>query len=228
MYFDDNDLPEVSDYFESGGQQYIYAEDYLTLDEGRDAGERGVLVPPPHILYGVDLDEVAQDLIKNRNSWKRAHLLPIAVPEGTQQLSVLSVDRGEIVQAVREGFATAFDLLAPVAGVKLDSHLDGTRIASLLFPDNAVLKNVLENPINATGHLIELDDINESITTEDWRGGAFEAEETEENNEALNDPCPKRDARQILQLLPGFQFGRMNSLSQGLTELLEQDEAKSV
>jgi hypothetical protein len=223
MYFDDNDLPQVSDYFERGGQQYIYAEDYLTLDEGRDAGGKGVLVPPPQILYGVDLDEDAQDLIKNRSNWKRAHLLPIAVPEGTQLLSSLSVDRGEIVQAVSEGFAIAFDLLAPVAGVELDSHLDGARIASLLFPDEAYLKNVLENPIKASGNMIGSDDIDESMTLEDWRGGAFEAEITEVNSGSQNDPCPKRDALQLLHLLPGFQFGRMSTLSQGLTQLLDRD-----
>ena len=237
MYFDDNDLPEVSDYFERGGQQYIYAEDYLTLDEGRDAGEEGVLVPPPKILYGIDLDQEAQDLITSRSNWKRAHLLPVAVPEGTQQLSTLSVDRGEIVQAVREGFATAFDMLAPIAGVKLDAHLDGTRIASLLFPDDAIVKNVLDYPIKAAGDMIESDDLEKTVRIEEWsesddleksvtieecRGGAFEEEDLLESTISLPDGqlCAKEDSKQLLHALPGFKGGRMSALSQGLRYFL--------
>ena len=230
MYFDDNGLlpGEVSDYFERGaGQQYIvYAEDYLTLDEGRDAGGKGVLlsIPPADILFdGSDLDDVAQDLIKNRSNWKRrAHLLPVAVPRGTQQLSSLSVDRGEIVQGVREGFATAFDLLAPsAAGVELDSYLDGSRVANLLFPDNAFLKNVLDNRIMAAGrHLIETgDSMYEMLAFEHWRGGAFDEGKLEMEGEFQNDPCPKRDAADaVIAIVTGisiwkneFVVSRVNS-----------------
>ena len=79
------------------------------------------------------------------------------------------------------------------------------------------------NPVKASGNMIGSDDIDESMTLEDWRGRVFEAETTEVNSGSQNDPCSKRDALQLLHLLPGFQFGRMSTLSQGLTQLLDRD-----
>eukprot|EP00979_Chaetoceros_neogracilis_P015504 scaffold6033_cov103-Chaetoceros_neogracile.AAC.1 len=63
-------MQETADYFENGGQQYIYTEDYLTLDEGKmhvvdendPSTAKGVQVPPRKILYGVERDEEAQQL----------------------------------------------------------------------------------------------------------------------------------------------------------------------
>ena len=153
MYFDANEMPEVSKYFENGGQQYIYAEDYLTLDEGKKSKTDKVKVPPRKILYGVERDEEAKSLIENRDEWKTAHLLPISVPSGTPELSTLSVDTIEVLEAVQHGFATAFDLLAPSTGIELNSHLNGKRVAELIFASNVTAGGnyILQNPISIAG-----------------------------------------------------------------------------
>jgi hypothetical protein len=41
-----------------------------------------------------------------------------------------------VLQAVRDGYAVAFDLLAPIAGLDLESlNMTGGRVAELVFPD---------------------------------------------------------------------------------------------
>ena len=140
LYFEGSGMPEMADFFREGGQQYIYAEDLLTLDEGReDTTKEGVAVPPPRVLYGIDKDDADVSRNVDRSTWERAHLLPIAPSRGTPELSVLSTERDEVLRAVRDGFAAAFDLLAPAAGVEFrgegDCHLTGARVAELVFPD---------------------------------------------------------------------------------------------
>merc|ERR1712127_123416 len=100
-YFESNGLPQLSSFFAEGGQQYLYVEDYLTIEEGRvvGSGEEGkaVKVPPQKILYGVERDEEVVKHIQNRENWKEVHLLPVAVPEGNAELSTLSVDKDEVL-----------------------------------------------------------------------------------------------------------------------------------
>lgn len=234
MYFDTNGLPEVAKYFENGGQQYIYTEDYLTLDEGKahvvdknDASTcDGVLVPPRKILYGIDRDDEANELATNRDEWKRAHLFPLAVPEGKPQLSVLSVDQDEVLEGVRNGFAAAFNLLAPVANVELNSHLDGDRVAELLFSHVGSAINVLANPVSVAGDFI-WDSADSPSTLEkaaqlDLRTSYFMHElELAQEVRMKDGPCSKQDASELLNSLPGFNYGRMVSLSKGLYQLKE-------
>ena len=94
LYFRSHGQENVARFFEKGGQQYMYLEDLLTLEEGRqegikhDGGE-GISVPPTTILYGVEKNEEVKQLSANRDSWKKAHLLPITVPKGTPELPTL-------------------------------------------------------------------------------------------------------------------------------------------
>eukprot|EP00554_Chaetoceros_debilis_P007673 CAMPEP_0194076308 /NCGR_PEP_ID=MMETSP0149-20130528/3126_1 /TAXON_ID=122233 /ORGANISM="Chaetoceros debilis, Strain MM31A-1" /LENGTH=725 /DNA_ID=CAMNT_0038757017 /DNA_START=109 /DNA_END=2286 /DNA_ORIENTATION=+ len=218
MYFERNHMPQVSSYFQNGGQQYIYIEDYLTLEEGRKAGSHGVLVPPQKILYGVDRDEEAEELVTNRDKWSRAHLFPLAVPEGQPELSVLSVDADEVVEAVRLGFAVAFDLLAPITGVGFNTHLDGERVADLLFSHAGISPDALKAPINIAGMPIS-DDGSEENQPLHERSESLRNDDTLDGGIDDGSPCPEQDAYELLQSLPGFHNGRMQSLSHGLHQL---------
>jgi len=226
MHFDTNDMSEVSKYFENGGQQYIYVEDYLTLDEGKmhsiDVHDEGILVPPQKILYGVERDDEAQALATNRDDWKRAHLFPLAVPEGTPELSVLSVDQDEVLEGVRLGFAAAFDLLAPLVKIDLNEHLDGERVAELLFSHVGTAINVLEEPVSVAGDFIlETESLSTmEKTVNDVRNAHVLHEYDSVLNDGRNDKqCQRQDASDLLDLLPGFHQGKMESLSKGLQQL---------
>ena len=102
-YFNAHGEQDLAHFFKRGGQQYIYAEDLLTLMEAQlDRGD-GVVVPPPNVLYGVDkLDATAKHLAQHRNEWRRAHLLPIKVPVGTSELPTLEKKRESVLESVRE------------------------------------------------------------------------------------------------------------------------------
>ena len=244
MYFDTNNMPQVADYFKNGGQQYIYTEDYLTLDEGKahivdendPSTAKGVIVPPRKILYGVGRDEEAQQLATNRNEWKRAHLLPLAVPEGKPELNVLSVDQDEVLEGVRLGFAAAFNMLAPAANIELNAHLDGERVAELLFSHVGTAINVLEIPVPIAGDFIwESEESHncrvangdvspstmEKAVERDLRNAYF-MQELEIVEGAGAKPCNMRDASELLDSLPGFRRGKMQSLSKGLHQLSQR------
>ncbi len=93
IYFRKHGMNKVARLFSSGGSQYRYIEDILTLDEGlahgialglnctslrNTVGTKGVKIPPTKILYG---DE-SRDPIGSTNDWKEAHLLPLTLPFG--------------------------------------------------------------------------------------------------------------------------------------------------
>jgi len=147
IYFRKHGMNKVARLFSSGGSQYRYIEDVLTLDEGlangialglnstallNKGGSQGVKIPPTRILYG---DE-NRDSIGSTDDWKEAHLLPLTLPFGTPELPALTQDKEEVMNAVRYGYAAAFDVLAPVAGLPFDSKtIPGERVAELIFPD---------------------------------------------------------------------------------------------
>lgn len=102
LYFRSHKAESVAKFFEQGGQQYLYAEDVLTCDEGLDA--RGTIpIPPTEVLYGNP--EVKSSRAKDRSQWKRAHLLPIIVPADVPELGTLEDDRDLIISGIRSGFA---------------------------------------------------------------------------------------------------------------------------
>eukprot|EP00586_Coscinodiscus_wailesii_P023033 CAMPEP_0172504948 /NCGR_PEP_ID=MMETSP1066-20121228/182428_1 /TAXON_ID=671091 /ORGANISM="Coscinodiscus wailesii, Strain CCMP2513" /LENGTH=733 /DNA_ID=CAMNT_0013281357 /DNA_START=41 /DNA_END=2242 /DNA_ORIENTATION=+ len=145
LYFRQHGEEEVARYFERGGQQYRYLEDVLTLEEGarwRGGEEGGVPVPPPDLYYGVDdaLRGRGERFVNPSSDWKRAHLLPCVVPRHKPELSNLEQGEDEVLEAVRGGFAAAFDLLAPcVPSLEMEleqfgGNLTGDRVAELVFP----------------------------------------------------------------------------------------------
>jgi hypothetical protein len=152
LYFHSHNQPAVAKFFENGGQQYIYAEDLLTLEQGKESLQSPVPVPPPRVLYGSDdLSDETRELRSNRDQWKRAHLLPLKVPPGTPELATLEQDRATVIRAIRGGFAAAFDLFAPAVGVQVQGNLTGMQVAELVFPDSMLDDQVLERQIRVRG-----------------------------------------------------------------------------
>ena len=102
IYFRKHGMNNVAKLFSSGGSQYRYIEDVLTLNEGLTQGVATgipVKVPPTKLLFGTEeAEEVSID------EWKSAHLLPIALPFGTPELPTLSQDREQVLKAVRHGY----------------------------------------------------------------------------------------------------------------------------
>lgn len=137
MYFHAHGEHELARFFERGGQQYLYAEDLLTLAEGwedRNDGQ-GVCVPPASILYAVDRDKTSDHLASHRDSWPKAHLLPIKVPIETDELPTLEQGREPVIEAVRSGFAVIYDTFAPTLDLEIEAALTGKDVAKIVFPD---------------------------------------------------------------------------------------------
>ena len=132
-YFDSNGLPDVADFFRNGGQQYIYAEDILTLEDGKRHRSKKVPVPPPRALYAADNDQESASV----DDWKTAYLLPLKVPVGTRELPTLEQGKTEVLEAVRGGFAAAFDMLAPAANINIP--LTGMDVAERVFSADSIL-----------------------------------------------------------------------------------------
>eukprot|EP00986_Skeletonema_menzelii_P008202 scaffold3387_cov148-Skeletonema_menzelii.AAC.2 len=132
FYFRSSGVSTPAEFFEKGGQQYLYAEDVLTCDDGLESSD-AIPIPPAKVLYAApEVNQVSAD-DKKRENWRRAHLLPITVPADVPELSVLSQDRDDIIAGMREGFAVAYEALAPVVG--LEASGNGMKVAELVFPD---------------------------------------------------------------------------------------------
>ncbi|KAL3909083.1 MAG: hypothetical protein SGILL_008231 [Bacillariaceae sp.] len=141
IYFHSHGHKGVADFFEKGGQQYLYAEDLLALEEAKnkkvlsseDAEKQTVKVPPAEILYGVPSTSETRKSMANRDKlWKKAHLMPLRVPKGHKELPPLENGKEAVLEAVRGGFATAFDSLSSIVGL---DHIPGAQAAMLVFPE---------------------------------------------------------------------------------------------
>eukprot|EP00957_Ditylum_brightwellii_P088101 6711261-Ditylum_brightwellii.AAC.1 len=132
LYFQSHGHPKVAEFFEQGSQQFIYAKDLLTLEQGKAASGK-VLVPPPKCFHGVkQTSQHCREILEHNGSWNQAHLLPRKVPASTPELASLEQGKDVIVEAVQEGFAAAVDVLAPIVGIDLD--LTGEQVSKLVFP----------------------------------------------------------------------------------------------
>jgi hypothetical protein len=232
MYFKSHNESEVATFFERGGQQYIYAEDLLTLEEGKLCGiHHGgtVQVPPPAVLYGVDRDPATDQLALNRDQWKEAFLLPLKVPIGTKELPSLEQDRDAVGDAVRSGFAAAFDLLAPAIGLQLGHNLTGIDVANLLFPPTSLVDSfILEHQLHVKGDYIPSEsDTNTRMNTKSFEDRRFRRKTAynvaqplfvgnhkSKRYERMN--SGKTPAEHLLHVLPGFAKGRMAHLATSL------------
>lgn len=231
IYFRSHGEPEVARFFEQGGQQYIYAEDLLTLEEGKRDGtttrqKNGVRVPPAKVLYGVDRDQSTEQISLNRDGWKTAHLLPLKVPIGTKELPTLEQERDAVGNAVRGGYAVAFDLLAPAIGLALGEGLTGAEVATLVFPpDMEVDELILEKKLLVKGDSIPTIIVHSPRTRGRKRDIVLRAFRLKRNRNKSNNISVKPDKgpaeslgheEHLLATLPGFAKGGLYHLSSGL------------
>ena len=180
------------------------------------------------MLYGVDRDKNTERVASNRESWKKAHILPLKVPVGTKELPTLEQERDAVGEAVREGFAAAFDLLAPAIGVMLDDNLTGADVAKLLFPpDVAVDELVLEHQLRVKGDSIpSAAHVEPTLVTHRRKRdillpvfGLHRRKNVSVSMEVLGGDKQvesQSHAEHLLEVLPGFASGRMAHLATNL------------
>lgn len=111
LYFRSNKAETVAQFFEKGGQQYLYAEDVLICDQGYEA-KGAISIPPATVLYGSP--ENKNDAIKDRSCWAKAHLLPVTVPADIAEVGTLEDDREAIILGIRSGFAAVSRVLVQI------------------------------------------------------------------------------------------------------------------
>jgi len=284
LYFRSHGLPEVAAYFSKGGQQYIYLEDIMTLEQGKVAGMRKegpILVPPAKLLYGVEKDNENQVLSSQREKkWNRAHLLPLKVPLGTPELATLEQEQDAVQEAVKAGFAAAFDLLAPAIGLNTHHELTGAEVASLIFPKKPGMLDeiILREKLRVDGHHIEhgaqepaASEIADEVPDDPSRRRrrtrlgrdrfvknsrrvlrilARNKRRTEAASDDLDDrlvaPSPlklslrgespdlpdklteQQKAEHLLEMLPGFKFGKMSQLAANLKHVASASPANEL
>lgn len=238
LYFHSHGHSGVADFFEKGGQQYLYAEDLLALEHAKtkkvdplaNESECNVLVPPPEILYGVPETPGKKECIANRDTnWKRAHLMPLRVPRGHKELPTLEQGKDAVLEAVRGGFATAFDSLSSIVGL---DHIAGMDAARLVFPDDeesddaAILGSVMqvpgeEIPEPALQQMTAASSENHFV--DNYMNDPFDFARVVQNSfprskglvdELIADEDLSHHT--LLAILPGFQGGRFGHLSRGL------------
>jgi len=180
-YFRKHRLPEVATYFEQQGAQYRYVEDVMTLDEGLVQGcttGEPVAVPPTTIIPRDDDKEVV-----DFSTWNKAHLLPLVCKAGVPELPSLTQDKEEVIEAVRNGFVAAFDLLAPIVLSEDDLQQklpNSYKIAELVFPMDDYLTSspqqggpeaILTTPVQIKGDIIQSqpDEDDEAAVPLHWR-----------------------------------------------------------
>jgi len=231
MYFRSHGLPHVGNYVKNGGQQYRYIEDVLTLQEGYKAGlahksngdDNGLIpVPPTKVLYGIDADDVSS-ADTDVTQWKRAHLFPIVTPKETSELQTLDQGKKNVIDAVKSGYAAAFDALAPIVGINLDSKMNGMRVAELLFPfvngkmqrNNKLIDLILSTASrDEASYVKNLDKIKNLDEKQHHRSIPLP-----DDSSIVGTPIPyisdvreHRDVVSLLSILPGLQSGKFKGL----------------
>lgn len=86
------------------------------------------------------LNEGANDLNRAYTDTTKPHLLPIAVPPGSDEVTRLETGREAILKGVRRGFARAYDALVE----DVEQRGQGTALAMTLFPDDILDYDPLE------------------------------------------------------------------------------------
>jgi len=103
-----NNLKNIYDYMRKGLHKKRYAEDVIVLNEA------------------------AHDMNRPYSDTEKPHLLPIAVPPGSPEVTRLETGREPILQGVRRGFARAYDALVE----DVEQRGKGMEIAMQMFPDD--------------------------------------------------------------------------------------------
>lgn len=206
LYFRSHNANTVAEFFEKGGQQYMYAEDILLCDQGLNSSE-AIPIPPPKVLYAAPKEQAPTASDKDRDNWARAHLLPITVPADVPELAVLSQDRDEILEGIRSGFAAAYDALAPVVGLEVGpGTLDGKKVAELVFPKaNAQDVSVLGKQFPLAGE--KLGKAN-GAAPEQATSSSIHTQETATNADLSSSPRRSSRFHRLLAIRRNFRFKR--------------------
>ena len=139
LYFHSHQQPAVARFFQNQGQQYRYMEDYLTMEHGQQSLREPIAIPPIDLQYGI-VNATAAEHTEDSNvrAWPKAHVLPVALPRNTPELSTLENDPLKVLEAVRQGYAAAYNIFAPAV---LDSPAPtGQQAAERLFPNDLLLQ----------------------------------------------------------------------------------------
>ncbi|KAL9191323.1 hypothetical protein ACHAXT_001029 [Thalassiosira profunda] len=86
-------------------------------------------------LYGeqvLELNRGANDVHRPYSDTSKPHLLPIAIPPGSAEVTKLETDREAIFEGVRRGFARAYDALVEDP----EQRGKGAEVAKIVFPDD--------------------------------------------------------------------------------------------
>ena len=111
-----NKLKDAFRYMTKHLHKQRYAEDVIVLNEG------------------------AHDFDREYSDTTKPHLLPIAVPPGSDEVTRLETGREAILKGVRRGFARAYDALVE----DVEQRGQGVSIAMKLFPDDILDYDPLE------------------------------------------------------------------------------------
>ena len=224
--------------FTSGGSQYRYIEDVLTLNAGLAHGiemgkqnissSPGIKIPSSSVTYDYTTD------IDDR---KRAQLLPITLPYGNPELPTLCQNRNEVIQAVRDGYAAAFDILAPIAVLPFDSRtITGAKVAKILFPDADDDIAVLDKPVKIRSSYIGEDEEKKQISFSAWVTRKREGRRRSMDEKFLHldgtldrqlqtggdkyahvsNTLEENETKALLAALPGFRGGRLDHIRDNL------------
>ena len=245
LYFRKHGLGQVAKLFTSGNSQYRYIEDVLTLNAGlahgieigkqnQSSSSHGIIIPSSNITY---------DYTTDTDTRKRAQLLPITLPYGNPELPTLCQDKDEVIQAVRDGYAAAFDILAPIAVLPFDSKtITGAKVAKILFPD-ADDDNiaVLDKPVKIRSSYIGEDEEAKRISFSTWVERKREARRKSMDEKSFSHPdgilsdrqlrrgasifhdetnqsntLEENEVEALLAALPGFRGGRLDHIADAL------------
>ena len=103
-----NSLRNAYDYMKRNMHKKLYAEQVIELNEG------------------------AKDIERPYSDTSKPHLLPIALPPGSAEVSKLETGREAIFRGVRRGFARAYDSLVEDP----NERGKGMEVAALVFPED--------------------------------------------------------------------------------------------
>jgi len=173
-------------------------------------------------MYGLGkeyLRKMEPETIDRSNIWKKAHLLPVQVPPTTPELGSLEQDKDAVLEAVRGGYSAAFDLLAPIVGLRPELlDVSGCEVAKLVFPDfgseqkDELVPNLdnilLQTKVHVPGDPL-LDGSNDDDTRLSTPMSAARKPSSNQNPDTTL-------SHTLLSALPGFQGGRLHHLSKGL------------
>jgi hypothetical protein len=142
------------------------------------------------------------------------------------QLFVRCQDKNDVIQAVSDGYAAAFDILAPMAVLPFDSRtITGAKVAKILFPDADDDIAVLDKPVKIRSSYIGEVEEAERISFSSWVAKKREArrrsmDEKFLHSDGMLDPQLQRvfrnETKALLAALPGFRGGRLDHIAESL------------